>query len=225
MKREQELKNKVIELRRAGKTYGEIRKIVGGISKSTLSCWCGNIKLSKKEKERIGVIVRNKLVRARKLAMEVNKNKRQDYLKSVGDRNRHLADVIKNKDTAKIALAMLYACEGSKNKRGSLVFGNSDPIIVGLFLSLLRSCYKIDEAKFRCTLQGRADQNVQELEKFWSKVTGISLKQFYKAQIDKRSIGKPTKKLNYKGVCRIDFFSGDIFQELKSIVEIINSGI
>jgi len=69
-----------------------------------------------------------------------------------------------------------------------------------------------------------ADQNIKKLEKFWSQVTKISLSQFYKARIDPRTIGKPSKKPNYKGVCRIDYFSADLFIELMQIPKIIHKG-
>jgi len=120
---------------------------------------------------------------------------------------------------------MLYLVEGSKNQRGSLMFGNSDPLVIRLFLNLLRRCYDVDENKFRCTLQCKADQNIKRLEKFWSKITDIPLSQFYKARIDPRTIGKPSRKLDYKGVCRIDYFSGDVFMELKQIVNVISEGL
>lgn len=57
-----------------------------------------------------------------------------------------------NKDVKKIALAMLYLGEGGKKQRGSLMFGNSDPVIINLFLRYLRDCYNIDEKKFRFIL-------------------------------------------------------------------------
>jgi hypothetical protein len=121
---------------------------------------------------------------------------------------------------------MLYLGEGSKDsKRGSLMFGNSDPFIVSLFLRLLRCCYNINEGKFRCTLQCRADQNIKKLERFWFRITGIPLSQFYRARVDPRTIGKKSNKLDYKGVCRIDYFSAELFIELKQIAEIVNKGI
>ena len=120
---------------------------------------------------------------------------------------------------------MLYLGEGAKNQRGSLMFGNSDPFIISLFLYLLRYCYNIDESKFRCTLQCRADQNSRKLEKFWFQITKIPLSQFYKARIDPRTIGKPSKKLEYKGVCRIDYFSAEIFTELTQIANIVHEGL
>lgn len=220
------LKEKIINLRKSGKTYTEICKITGvNISKGTLSDWCGNILLSPKQQKRVQDLIKKNVQKGRAVALVVNKFKREKYIQSVRDRVKHLSDKMKNKDTAKIALAMLYLGEGSKVNKGSLMFGNSNPLTISLFLNLLRYCYDIDENKFRCTLQCRADQNIKKLEGFWSETTNIPLSQFYKARIDPRTIGKPSKNLDYKGVCRIDYFSGDIFMELKQIVNIIEGPI
>ena len=216
------LKLKIITLRKSGKTYGEIRKIIGiNIPKSTLSDWCSDILLSREQRQRVERLMERGAGRGRATALVVNKLRREKYIKAIKDRVSHLAAKLKNRDTAKIALATLYLGEGSKNQRGALMFGNSDPPIITLFLSLLRRCYNIDENKFRCTLQCRADQNIPKLEKFWSQVTKIPMPQFYKARIDPRTIGKPSRKPDYKGVCRIDYFSGDIFMELKQIMDVI----
>jgi len=225
MKHKDSLRNRVKQLRKTGKTYSEIKKIVRQhVPKSTLSYWCKNVKLSQKHQKRIQKLILNNAKMSRAIALIVNKNRREKYLKSVANRNKRLATVLKNKDVAKIALAMLYLGEGSKTKRGSLMFGNSDPFIISLFLYLLRYCYNIDESKFRCTLQCRADQNIENLEKFWSKLTKIPQSHFYRAKIDPRTIGKPSKKSSYKGVCRIDYFSADLFIELTMMPSIIYKG-
>lgn len=220
------LREKVEKLRKRGKTYSEIRQALKSfIPKSTLSYWCRKISLPFGYQRKIQAYNKFNLNKARKIALIINRAKREKYLQSVTNRNIHLKKALKNRDTAKIALAMLYLGEGSKRQRGSMMFGNSEPFIVSLFLRLLRYCYNIDESKFRCTLQCRADQNIKKLENFWSKVTKIPLSQFYKARIDPRTIGRPSKKLDYKGVCRIDYFSADLFIELKQIAEIVNKGI
>lgn len=215
-------KNKAILLRKSGKTYGEIKNILGqDIPKSTLSIWFKKIILTKEQQNNIKKNIKNNIHQAQIKALVINKKKRERYLISVNKRIKHLKDIIKNKDVAKIAIAMLYLGEGSKTRRGSLMFGNSDAKIIALFFRLLRYCYDINEKKFRCTLQCRADQNIIELEKFWSKITKIPLCQFYKARIDSRTIGKKSKKLDYKGVCRVDYFSADIFNEIIKIIKII----
>lgn len=217
------LKERVIFLRKQGKTYSEINKEVDIlVPKSTLSYWCNNINLTANQQKKINSMAIKNILRGQKLAVTVNKLKREKYLKSVEARVRHLKKILNNKNVAKIALTMLFLGEGSKSVKGSLSLGNSNPDIIRLFLSLLRFCHKINERKFRCTLQCRADQNIEELEKFWSKITNIPLAQFYKARIDVRTIGKPSKKKDYKGVCRIDYFSADIFNELIKISELLS---
>lgn len=221
-----QLKNKAILLRKNGKTYGEIKKILNNpIPKSTLSEWFKNISLSKKQQQRIDRCVLNNIHKGHLMALIANKEKRKQYLKSVEQRVKHLKNLVANKDIAKIIVAMLYLGEGSKTQRGSLMLGNSNPKIIDLFLRLLRNCYNIDENKFRCTLQCRADQNIEALEKFWSKTTNIPLSQFYKARVDPRTIGKKSKKIDYKGVCRIDYFSADIFNEIIKIIEVVYTGL
>jgi len=218
------LKSKIIQLRKTGKTYGEIIKLVNkNIPKSTLSDWCSEIYLSSEQRKTIDEKIKNNCEKGRAVAWAVNKERRKKYLESIIERNKHLSGVLRNKDVAKVALAVLYLGEGSKRKNATVMLGNSDPNIINLFLKLLRFCYKVDEKKFRCTLQCRADQNIILLNNFWSKVTEIPLSQFYKARMDPRTIGKPSKNLDYKGVCRIDYFSADTFTDLMEIGKIVCS--
>lgn len=220
------LKQQVENLRKNGKTYGEIIKIIGqNIPKSTLSDWCKNIYLNSKQKETIDKKVIENCRKGMEVAWIINKERRKKYLESIVYRNRQLSSALKNKNTAKIALSMLYLGEGSKNlNRGSLRFGNSDPFVIDLFLNLMNKCYKIDKKKFRCTILCRADQDIKNLKKFWLKATKIPISQFYKTRIDPRTIGKPSKNLDYKGVCVIDYFSADLFLDLMQIPKTIHKG-
>jgi hypothetical protein len=217
------LKQKVIDLRKKGKTYTEICSCLNvAIPKGTLSYWCNGVPLPKNHDQKIKKINALNLIKARVLAVEAAKRTRQKQIENIRIENYHLSKKIKDVDVAKIALAMLYLGEGNKNrKKGSLVFGNSDPATVSLFMTFLRNVYEIDEKKFRCTLLCRADQNIKKLEKLWSETTKVPLSQFYKARIDPRTIGKPTKKKEYKGVCKIDYFSAKVFAELLEIPKIL----
>ena len=218
------LKNKAIALRKKGKTYGEIRNTLKmPLPKSTLSLWFKDIKLSNRQKINLRENIKNKIIQGQIKAHKQIKEQRRKYLQEVEGRVIHLKIAMENKDAAKIALAMLYLGEGFKHRKGSMAFGNSDPGTIKLFMKLMRRCYEIDESKFRCTLQCRADQNIRKLEKFWSEVTDIPPNKFYGARIDPRTIGIPTKKLEYKGVCKIDYFSADIYNELIKISEVLTS--
>src|SRR3989344_3363162 len=145
------LKNYVITLRKGGKTYDQINKITGrNIPKSTLSYWSHGISFSPKQKLRHLKNRQENIKRAQRLAWAANKRRREMYLSKIRQENEHLLAAVRNADVAKIVLIILYICEGSKNRRGALTFGNSSPEVIQMFLKLLRQCYIIDEKKFRC---------------------------------------------------------------------------
>ena len=77
----------------------------------------------------------------------------------------------------------------------------------------------------KCRICYRADQDIEILEKFWSKSTGIPLGNFYKTKPDARTIGKPTKKLDYKGVCVIMGSTTKVQLELELVAKMIIEGL
>ncbi|MBI4068218.1 hypothetical protein HY413_02320 [Candidatus Kaiserbacteria bacterium] len=206
-------------LRLQGKTYPEICHALGiKVPKSTMFFWFRRLIISEAAKNRIALMQLKNLERGRSISLQKRRVERARRERAFIESNlvvcRHMSQ---NHYAQKIALAMLYLAEGGKRKHGSMVFGNSDPHIVLLFLSLLRACFSVDESRLRVTLQCRADQNVKKLERFWLRTTKVPATQFYKAQIDQRTVGKPTKKKEYKGVCRIDYFSADADFDLKCL--------
>lgn len=208
-------RDKAVKLRKLGKTYSEIISLLPGTPKSTLSNWLHSIKLSNNQKSKLLKNINNKLAYARERAMFLHKKKREKYFAAIENKNTPLIKTLgNNKNAAKLVLSALHLGEGAKNRKGSMQFGNSDPGIIKLFLRLMRVCYPIDDKKFRCTVLCRADQDIKSLERFWLRVTGINKKQFYKTRIDPRTIGRPSRKLDYKGVCVINYLSANTYYDL-----------
>ena len=204
-----------IKLRKQGKTYSDIISVLPAVPKSTLSYWFRSIQLSDLQKAKLLKNINKKLVKARARAILLQKDKREKYFSAIENKNKPFLNVLeRNKNAAKLVLSALHLGEGAKNRRGSIQFGNSDPGIIKLFLKLMRVCYSIDEKKFRCTVLCRADQNTIILERFWLRTTSINKKQFYKTRIDARTIGKPSRKLDYKGVCVINYLSASVYYDL-----------
>jgi hypothetical protein len=225
----QSLKDKVIDLRVKGHTYSEINKTLNtSISKSTLSSWLKNIYLTPEQKLKLESNVSIKLKKSQKKAWRINKIKRTDYLNKLRSKNLPLLKML-DKEIQKLLLSILYLGEGSKTKSTEhLSLGSSNPGIILLYLSLLKTCFEIDNSKFRVRIQCRADQNLNKLEKYWLKVTRISKKQFYPTYIDKRTINKPTLLKTYKGVCVIMYFDRSIQFELEflanSVIKYLTKG-
>ncbi len=222
-----EIINKVKSLRAKGKTFSEIRKELKiAVAKSTLSDWCHTVVMPKWYKAKIDELNKTSFSKARKMSWASTRLRRENLLKTLRERNNSLPEKIKDSDTLKIILAILYLGEGSKwRSHSGLQLGSSDPNIILLYIRLLELCYGMSRKNLKCRVSYRADQNIRALERYWSKIAGIPLENFYKTIPDPRTVGKPTKKLDYKGVCVIVGGSSTIQLEFEMIPGILLTGL
>lgn len=216
MRWKRETKELAKELRSNGLTYFEIRKKIGkDVPKSTLSSWCRDVKMPKFYKEKIRKLNFENQSRALKIAILANRKKRQRFLEGLRLMNLHLLKDI-NAGVLKLLLAIFYLAEGGKYPSTKYVkFASSDSEIIRFFLRSFKKTFKTDPSKFRVQLLCRADQDLDRLKSYWVKVTHIDDSLFYRARIDKRTIGKRTRKKDYKGVCVINYFDTSIQLELQ----------
>jgi len=211
------------ELRLKGKTYSEISKELKLIiPKGTFSYWFKGLVLSSDVQDKLSANIAKKLKVARVKAVEANMEIRKKFRFSINEVNLPLSKRIVDPTIAKIALAMLCLGEASKStSRSGFYLGNSDQRIIVLFMKLLRVCFPINDSKFRFTIQCRADQDIEKLERYWRKVVGVADGQFYKTRIDPRTLGKPTINMDYKGVLRVDYIDKKVQLELESLANLL----
>lgn len=219
------MKDKSRKLRAEGYTYSEIKKRLSReIPKSTLSYWCREVKLPSFYDKKLVEINANNREKGRLIALEVNKQKRQRFLDKLKNKNLHLVKNLSQRDK-KLLLAIFYLTEGAKHPTTQyLKFASTNPEIIRFFLFLLRKSFNLDESKFRVEIMCRADQDLESLVNHWQSVTDINKQLFYRPRIDKRTIGKKTRKENYKGVCVIDYFDTSIQLELQLLGESLVRG-
>lgn len=217
------LKDQAMALRLRGFTRPEIEKRLDVlIAKGTFAYWTRELILPAPAQRRLEKIRLAKLKLARAAASKQKRTVSEGKRDLARKQNFHLKNLLAQHKGAKLALAILYLGEGTKyHKRAALTLGNANLEVIRLYLKLLRTVYNADPAKLRCTVQCRADQNIPELQKFWQKLTTIPPKQFYKTQIDPRSIGKVTTRKDYKGVCRIDYLSAQAFTDLMETIKLL----
>ncbi|HEY4479518.1 MAG TPA: hypothetical protein VI981_04155 [Candidatus Paceibacterota bacterium] len=170
------------------------------IPRSTLSGWFRTIKLTRGQKDLIYKRWRQRLRATRKLAIAWHNNQKLIRLKEA---ELQASESLKNIDihdpsVINLALSMLYLGEGFKKKAFGM--GNSDSMILKLFVSLLLKTYLIPIDKISCELHLRADQNPNKIKKYWSKELGLPISRFRWVSLDQRTVGSPTYP-HYKGVC------------------------
>lgn len=219
---DQSLRIEIRNLRARGMTYAEICDKIGRhVPKGTMSYICKDVALPIEYSIRLKSILRTNAEIARKKALTANTAKQKNRQQSIVQNASRIATSNTPIDQDKRCLAALYIAEGSKYKsyRG-LALGSSDPDILKLYIGLLIRCYEKNSGDFRARIQHRADQDNQELQHYWSTQLHIPVNQFYLSYADKRTIGKPTRKPEYKGVCVISCSGADIQLELDSIARI-----
>jgi len=197
------LKSRATSLRKRGLSLGYIENKLK-IPRSTLSGWCKNIKLSKKQKEKLFNNWKNGLANARvKAALWHKKDGDNRRLAIRRDVKNFISGINIDKKIGELIMAIFYLAEGGK-KENNFSLANSNPDILKGIINLLRFLYKIDESKFRCVLHLRNDQDEKILKDFWSKTLNIPTIKFLKTQFDKRTIKKTYD--HYKGVCVLIYY-------------------
>jgi len=98
----------------------------------------------------------------------------------------------------KIAGIMLYWAEGSKSLKSNMLdFINSDPSMVKVFLKFLRQICGVKEDRLRLYLYSYSYQEIDKLKDYWSRVTGISQRQFLKPYVREGNPNLSGRKLPY----------------------------
>ena len=113
-------------------------------------------------------------------------------------------------------LTMIYECEGGKDDKG-INFSNSDPGLIIVFLSTLRSLFKVDENRLHALVHIHDYHDEDEIIKYWSSVTNIPVHRFYK------SFKKPSdhkfKKADYKGCLHIYYGDIHVYRVIRAVAK------
>ena len=210
-------------LRQQGYTYTEIHTRLGKIPQGTLSGWLKDIQLSHEQIQRIHAKIVVSAARGRPLALAAWTRKMQAWRQRIETRAQPFGALPHTVPTiGKLVCGVMYLCEGARYPTSQqLIFGNTDPRIIRTFLTLLRRNHQVDERKFRVRVTHRWDQDGEALKRYWSSVTRIPLGQFYPTYADRRTRGKPTTKLDYRGVCCLHYGDTSLQYELQAIGEAI----
>lgn len=211
------LRQKAISLRKKGISIVKIEKSLG-IPRSTLSGWFREINLTAKQKNRLE---RNKIIalkKARPLAVIWHNKQKIHRLNIAKNEANQLVNKIRNNNSIiELSLALLYLGEGFKNSSRTGM-GNSNPLILKFFLTVMTKVFMLDVNKIGFELHLRADQNPDKMKRYWSKQLKAPLSRFTKTSIDNRTEGKPTFP-HYKGVCVINCSNVAIQRKLVYIGE------
>lgn len=209
MVRKWQLKKKARKLRRQGLSYKEIMQKVP-VCKSTISLWCRDIELTKKQLARLGSLYDTQCQGAK-----ANQIKRQRQIEEI--RKKAKKEIKRLNDYEfKIAGMMLYWAEGAKTIGAHLT--NSDPELVRFMMKWYRKVCKVPEEKLKPYLHIHTGLDEEKAKRYWSKIIGIPVKKFGKTFFKKEGTGHRKNKL-YNGTLRIQINSEDLRHRILAWIE------
>ncbi len=193
-------KRKVVELRKEGKSYSEIRKIIR-VSKSSLSLWLRDVVLT--DEQITGL--KMKKVRAVEKYKKSMRKRRKDRLNGYY-RNQIKKWIPLSKREKYIAGLFLYWGEGNKVSTNTINISNTDPSVIRFAVYWIEKCLRIPEKEIYIKLHLYSDMNVEKETQFWSKTLGINRKRFTRPHI-KQSLRKDIDQKGFgHGTCNISAY-------------------
>lgn len=124
-----------------------------------------------------------------------------------------------------VGLSFWWA-EGTKSRRDKrwknavtypVEITNTDPIIIKVFLDMLRRDFNVDDDRIRVQIQIHEGDRQEELEEEWSRVTKISRSHFNKTIVRPKG-NKPGKS---NGTCKVRFADKKTYLKLKESLDLI----
>jgi hypothetical protein len=176
-------KSLAIKLRKGGKTYSQISKILT-VPKSTLSSWLKDISLSDEAKRII-----EERVSATAIAKLISRNKQRTIVaQQKNDQTRQLAkkEFVKlSNNPLFIAGISLYWAEGYKQgalggKQKNIDFTNADPEMIKLMVNFFTEFLPIDRKLIRAQIMIHNIKNSEKAINFWHSLTQIPKQNFIK---------------------------------------------
>ncbi|MFA5936814.1 MAG: helix-turn-helix domain-containing protein [Candidatus Paceibacterota bacterium] len=184
---------KVFELRKQGKTYREIERLLG-ISRSTLCDWF-------KDKEWSKHIKKSNTDKHIKISTEhllkMNEGRRtmlEEKYKKVEEDAEKEFEIYKNNSLFMAGL-MLYAGEGDKLDKGTIRLANIDFNLHKIFIKFCEKFLKVDKREIKFSILLYPDLDINLCIHKWSTELTIQEKNFYKPQVIQGKL--QTRKLHF----------------------------
>lgn len=206
-------KNQALQLRQKGGSIKDIAKKLK-IAKSTISLWCRDIKLSPEQTRRLHEKMIKGGYKGRMKGAQMQYENRLKREKESKEKGIKMVGNLSLRDLFIVGTA-LYWGEGDK-KRRAFKITNSDPNLIKFILIWLKRIWKINNQRLSaCVFINKIhEERKEEVENYWSKITGIPRKQFTKTIL--------IKSKNKKNYSNFKKYYGTVSIKVKNPVELYN---
>ncbi|MBI3888282.1 hypothetical protein HY311_00625 [Candidatus Nomurabacteria bacterium] len=166
-------------LRKKGYSMNQIVEKTS-FTKSSVSLWVRDIVLTKAQKKKISKRGRSMAsVEKRRINRLFNENEKRQII--IDNAKKDFTKI--SLDELKIIGIILYLGEGGKTSRGMVRLANSDPAVIKIMMRFFREICGVLDNKFRASIHTFAHADIEKTEKYWSEISRIPRKQFFKTYI------------------------------------------
>lgn len=211
-------RNKAIELRKNGVAMGEIAERLG-VAKSSVSYWVRDIPLTQTQRNKLNAkghsvdaIEKRRISRLRNL-----QTKRNEIIESA----KIEAETLSTNPLWCVAVSMYWG-EGGKTQNMARI-ANSDPAVVTLMMKFFREVCLIPEEKFRGHIHTFEHCDVGKTEEYWSVISDIDRKQFFKTYKKQSSASKKKRDTLPYGTFQIYIHDTDFFFRMMGWIEYLKN--
>jgi hypothetical protein len=213
-------RRKAIELRRRGKTYSEIRQKLD-VPKSTLSGWLSGYHLSEGELVKLKTnIKRRRYLGIEKTRITKAKKRQKRLQKTYKQEERRLLPLTKREFY--LCGLFLYWGEGVKGLRTGVSLNNTDPKVIKFYYLWMTRTLGIPKEKVKVAVHLYEDMDVEESLDYWSRLLGISRKQFIKPYIKKSNRKEVDHKGFGRGTCGLYVYDQKLKERIMLGIEAIS---
>lgn len=210
-----EKKKRARALRREGMSIKSIAKKVG-VSPSSVSGWCRDIKLTPEQEEALqnSNARREAQVKGARANVIKHRKKRMKYQEEGRQKARE-------GDPLHLAGCMLYWAEGEK-ARNEIKFVNSDADMMVLFIKFMRECFDIPENKFKIRINVYLGNGLspEEIINYWLDALNLTDKSLNKSRFNAQpKSSKQTRKSLPYGVCELYVGGGQYMQHIYGAIQ------
>lgn len=208
-------KQRAIKFRKEGKSYSQIRQIIG-VSKGTLSDWLRDMPLSTKQMRGLRDWNQTRIEHYRATRLK----KREARLRIVHEEQKRRIFPLSDRDMF-IAGLFLYWGEGSKTRISHICVANTDPAMPTFFVYWVTRVLNLDKARIRVHLHLYSDMDIAKEISFWSQTLNIPKSQFIKPYIKKNASTIINHGTFGHGTCTIRVGNARVSEEVLAGIQAI----
>lgn len=202
-------KTKAVELRKNGKSYNEIRELLG-VPKSTLSDWLSEHEWSREIKTKLAKYAKDRSIVHLKTLNLIRGARLKKLYKNAEKEAVEEFEKLKFHPLFITGIA-IYWGEGDRKSRGLVRIANIDPSMITLFVRFLLVVCAVPAQRVKAWLLLYPDLKESECKNFWIQQTGLSEENFNKSIVIR---GKHRIKRIHFGVCNVGISSTYLKQKM-----------